>query len=67
MNNLVVLKKLEEMFLKNPDLTSGEILYSIFRNGNSKLGDFDFVFRLRSLKDNSIYTFIENAIEKEEK
>jgi hypothetical protein len=65
MKNIIVLKKIEEMFLKNPDLTSGEILYSIFRNGNSKLGESDFVFKLRGLENNTIYTFIENAIEKE--
>jgi hypothetical protein len=67
MKNIIVLKKLEEMISENQDLTFGEILYSIFRNTNSKLGRNDFVFKIRALENNTIYTFIENAIEKEEK
>jgi hypothetical protein len=67
MNKLIVLSKIKEFFLLNKDLTAGELIYSIFRNGNANLGTCDVLFKIRDLDDNTIYTLVETAIEKEEK
>lgn len=61
MNNIIVIKMLEDMVLSNKHLTIGEILYSVFRERNSKLPFNDFAFVLRYMSNNDFYTIIEKA------
>lgn len=67
MDTLLVIERFKDMALDNRDMSFGELVYSVFREKNSKLPFNDVAFVCRAMENNEWYTIIERAIEKEEK
>lgn len=59
----IALKTLTEFIEKNPDLTIGQILYSIVRPNNSGA---QTIGELKSISEEDMYTAIEKAKQTEE-
>lgn len=59
----IALRTLNEFVEKNPNMTLGEILYSVLRENNSGLSDIKAV---QKAKDEDLYSIIEKAKQYEE-
>lgn len=62
--NQIMLKQMSELAKLQPELTMGELLYSVLRPSMCGKTTMEQVSFLRELKDNDIMTGLEKAIEK---